>query len=49
MFGEFAAAMDRGESVVPSAVNALRCIEVITTAYESANDGSRERPIVKRG
>jgi predicted dehydrogenase len=49
MFGEFAAAMDRGESVVPSAVNALRCIEVIATAYESANDASRERPIVKRG
>jgi predicted dehydrogenase len=49
MFGEFAAAMDRGDSVVPSALNALRCIEVITTAYESANDGSRERPILKRG
>jgi predicted dehydrogenase len=49
MFGEFASAMDTGEVVGTSSLNALRCIEVITTAYESANDASRERPIPKRG
>ena len=45
MFGQFATAMDRNEHVGPSAVDALRCIELITAAYASANDGCRERRI----
>jgi predicted dehydrogenase len=44
MFGHFATAMDQRDTV-SRAVNALRCIELITAAYESANDASRERPI----
>ncbi|CAN5924476.1 Gfo/Idh/MocA family oxidoreductase [soil metagenome] len=45
MFADFAAAMDRKEYVGRPAIDALRCIEVITAAYESANDASRERLI----
>jgi predicted dehydrogenase len=48
MFNEFSAAMDQKEVVGRPALNALRCIEVITTAYESADDASRERRIVQR-
>jgi predicted dehydrogenase len=45
MFGQFAAAIDHGDVALKSADDALRCIELITSAYESANDGSRERPV----
>jgi predicted dehydrogenase len=45
MFGDFAAAMDRKETVGKPAIDALRCIELITAAYESANDASRERRV----
>jgi len=45
MFEQFAAAMDQKDHVGKSAVDALRCIELITTAYESAKDGSRERRV----
>jgi predicted dehydrogenase len=46
MFGQFATAMDRNEHVGQPALDALRCIELITAAYASANDGSRERRIL---
>lgn len=49
MFGDFVAAMDQNHYVGRSAVDALRCIELITTAYESANDASRERPVPLHG
>lgn len=49
MFGQFAAAMDHGDNVGKSADDALRCIELITTAYESAADASRERPVLHVG
>jgi predicted dehydrogenase len=49
MFPEFVTAMDRREIIGKPAQNALRCLEVITTAYESANDESRERRIPQRG
>jgi predicted dehydrogenase len=45
MFGQFATAMDRNEHVGRPAMDALRCIELITAAYASANDGCRERRI----
>jgi len=49
MFGEFSTAMDKQDYVGRSAIDALRCIEVITTAYESASDASRERRIPRAG
>lgn len=49
LFAQFALAMDRGDYVGRSANDALRCIEIITAAYESANDGCRERPILHVG
>jgi predicted dehydrogenase len=45
MFGEFVTAMDQRDNVGRSAIDALRCIELIATAYESANDGARERRV----
>ncbi len=45
MFGQFATAMDRNEHVGRPAIDALRCIELITAAYASAGDGCRERRI----
>jgi predicted dehydrogenase len=45
MFEGFAAAMDQKDHVGRSAIDALRCIESITAAYQSANDASRERRI----
>lgn len=45
MFVQFTAAMDQKEAVGRAALDALRCIELITTAYESARDACRERPI----
>jgi len=49
MFEQFATAMDQKDNVPKAAVDALRCIELITTAYESANDASRERPVPQFG
>lgn len=49
MFSQFATAMDRNEHVGRPAIDALRCIELITAAYQSANDASRERKISHSG
>lgn len=49
MFARFTTAMDQKDNVGRSAVDALRCIELITAAYESANDASRERRILHVG
>ena len=49
MFSQFVTALDRAEPVGRSALDALRCIELITTAYESSRDGSRERLIAHVG
>jgi predicted dehydrogenase len=49
MFTRFTTAMDQKDNVGRSAIDALRCIELITAAYESANDGSRERRILHVG
>jgi predicted dehydrogenase len=45
MFGQFATAMDQKECVGRAALDALRCVELIATAYESAQDASRERRV----
>jgi predicted dehydrogenase len=45
MFRQFVIAMDRRECIGRPAIDALRCIELITTAYDSAKDGSRESAI----
>ena len=45
MFGHFVTAMDDKEYVGRPAMDALRCIELLNTAYESAADGCRERRI----
>jgi predicted dehydrogenase len=45
MFGHFVAAMDAKEYVGRPALDALRCIELLSTAYESAADGARERRV----
>jgi predicted dehydrogenase len=42
MLGEFQAAMDGGEFVSRNTEDALRCVELISAAYASAADGSRE-------
>src|SRR5262249_8806515 len=42
LFAQFSAAMDGHDFVTRDAEDALRCIELITTAYASARDGSRE-------
>jgi predicted dehydrogenase len=44
MFEDFASAMDRREVNGRPALDALRCIELITSAYASAREGSHERP-----
>jgi predicted dehydrogenase len=49
MFHDFAAAIDRREIIGRPAIDALRCIELITAAYASAAEGSRERPIGRSG
>jgi predicted dehydrogenase len=49
MFVQFASAIDQREIVGRPALDALRCIELITTAYESARDASRERRVPQRG
>jgi predicted dehydrogenase len=47
MFERFEAAMDQKEHVGRSALDAIRCIECITAAYESASDASRERLVAR--
>jgi predicted dehydrogenase len=42
LFEQFAAAIAAGEWVGKEAETALRCVELITTAYASANAGSRD-------
>ncbi|MDB4934214.1 MAG: oxidoreductase [Labilithrix sp.] len=49
MFRNFATAMDEREHVGRPAMDALRCIELLTAAYQSASDGSRERRILPMG
>jgi UDP-N-acetylglucosamine 3-dehydrogenase len=49
MFGEFATAMEDKEHVGRPAMDALRCIELIATAYDSAADGCHERRIAHLG
>jgi predicted dehydrogenase len=44
----FAAAIERGEYAGRDAQDAVRCIELITTAYASARDGSREQSLGER-
>lgn len=45
MFLQFEGAMDQRDFIGRPAIDALRCIELITTAYESANDACRERRV----
>jgi predicted dehydrogenase len=49
MFCHFATAMDENEHVGRPAMDALRCIELIATAYRSATDGCQERRIAHMG
>jgi predicted dehydrogenase len=43
MFDQFAAAVAEGDFVGKETESSVRCVELITTAYASALDGSRER------
>jgi predicted dehydrogenase len=45
LFDQFADAIDRGEFVGKELESSVRCVELITTAYASANDHCRERPL----
>ena len=45
MFGAFRSAIDTGDFVGKKAQQALLCVQVITTAYRSATESSRELPI----
>jgi predicted dehydrogenase len=45
LFDQFAAAIAAGEHVGREAETALRCVELITTAYASASEGSRQLPL----
>lgn len=45
LFEQFAAAIAAGDYVSREAETALRCVELITTAYASAEGGSRELPL----
>jgi predicted dehydrogenase len=45
LFGQFAAAIATGDWAGKEAETSLRCIELITTAYASAENGSRELPL----
>jgi predicted dehydrogenase len=49
MFGSFVTAMDEKEHVGRPAVDALRCIELLETAYASAAESSRELRIPRSG
>jgi len=45
LFDQFADAIGSGDYVSKETESSLRCVELITTAYASALDGSRERNI----
>jgi predicted dehydrogenase len=45
MLGQFAGAISRSDFVSHEAEASVRCVELITTAYASALDGSRERSL----
>lgn len=45
LFGQFAAAIAAGDFVSQEAEAALRCVELIQTAYASAESGSRDLPL----
>ena len=45
LFDQFAHAVAVNDHVGKETLDALRCIELITTAYASASDGSRERSL----
>jgi predicted dehydrogenase len=45
MLGQFAEAVDTGDFVSRETQASVRCVELITTAYESALDGSREHAL----
>ena len=45
MFDQFMTAIDQGEWVGKEAKESYLCIQLITTAYRSAEDGCRELPL----
>ena len=45
LFDQFKVAVDRGEFVGREAEEAFLCVQLITTAYASVRDGSRELPL----
>jgi predicted dehydrogenase len=45
LFDDFRGAIDRGEFVGREAEEAFLCVQLISTAYASARDGSRELPL----
>src|SRR4030095_1130214 len=45
LFDDFRAAIDRKEFVGREAEEAFLCVQLISTAYSSARDGSRELPL----
>jgi len=46
MFDEFAGAIDARDYVSRETEASVRCVDLITTAYASALDGSRERDLM---
>ena len=44
-FDDFKGAIDRGEFVGREAEEAFLCVQLISTAYASARDGSKELPL----
>jgi predicted dehydrogenase len=49
LLDQFAAAIEARRYVGREAEDALRCVELITTAYASAREGSRELPLGRAG
>jgi predicted dehydrogenase len=49
LFEQFAAAVAAGDWAGREAESSLRCVELITTAYASAESGSRELPLGDKG
>jgi len=49
LFDDFRRAIDAGEWVGKEAEEAFLCVELIQTAYASANEGSRELPLGNQG
>jgi predicted dehydrogenase len=45
LFEQFKGAIEANDYVGPEARDGLRCVELIATAYASANDGCRELPL----